>query len=522
MLAFVAFTSFPAATLSFLCAPTLSTRWTVTLDYVAKSGPRFRRTNSLASVGRAIEQSRSVEDLMEAATMLWIPTDPNLPPHYMQEIHHEKRQRWASQLLAKLGSKALAADDSRCYIWNDDRFRRAIAAAATPFPGREVDRANVEGRTLSDSLIGLVSVVGRVPPGETKQGVRDAIVQMIARAECMANDYALRDAVETRFASRTLLARLPGLASDFLRRDQAPGEITAAMLAECLPDLDMRVSGLPFDVVPLGLDWSSITDQPEIDQAEVVSNLREHIPFNFDSIVTRSGTTVIERRGTAWVAEEGIGALAYSGKLMRPRSLPDVVRLAMRETERAIFDGADNDRPFFDCALCNHYPDTETACKFHTDPEHGSLWDRLTCVVSAGDNRRFAFRPIPELTVWDDWDNIQGASGINNSATNNAPAVIHFFAGDVIKMFGRCNDDFHHAVFADDVTPSKVRAGRGQGRVSLVLKRAIDRGGKRGHGLSGEGRRSRTRQRSARVSHGKTQPQKRKRANEKAGSSTSQ
>jgi hypothetical protein len=37
---------------------------------------------------------------------------------------------------------------------------------------------------------------------------------------------------------------------------------------------------------------------------------------------------------------------------------------------------------FFDCALCNLYPTGESACKFHTDPEHGTYWDRLTCVVS--------------------------------------------------------------------------------------------------------------------------------------------
>ena len=49
---------------------------------------------------------------------------------------------------------------------------------------------------------------------------------------------------------------------------------------------------------------------------------------------------------------------------------------------------------FFDCALCNHYPDGDSACKFHMDPEHGTHWHRTTAVVSCGSSRKFAFRPI--------------------------------------------------------------------------------------------------------------------------------
>jgi hypothetical protein len=37
-------------------------------------------------------------------------------------------------------------------------------------------------------------------------------------------------------------------------------------------------------------------------------------PSSEETITTRQGTSVTERRGTAWIAKEGIGALAYSGK----------------------------------------------------------------------------------------------------------------------------------------------------------------------------------------------------------------
>jgi hypothetical protein len=110
------------------------------------------------------------------------------------------------------------------------------------------------------------------------------------------------------------------------------------------------------------------------------------------------------------------------------------------------------------------------------------MWDRLTCVVAAGDARRFAFRPIQ--TSWEDWDTNQQAGTSQKNGINNEPAVIRLFPGDIVKMYDTCNDDFHHAVYPD---------ADGRGRVSLVLKRALPRGskGQRGHGLAGQGRRSR-------------------------------
>ncbi len=112
----------------------------------------------------------------------------------------------------------------------------------------------------------------------------------------------------------------------------------------------------------------------------------------------------------------------------------------------------------------------------------GSVWDRLTCVIAVGDSRRFAFRPIQ--TSWDDWD---PAKDSTTRQTNQEPAVIRLFPGDIVQMYDTCNDDFHHAVYPE-TSPSS-------GRISLVLKRALVRGtNQRGHGLMGQGRRSRRKQ----------------------------
>jgi alkylated DNA repair dioxygenase AlkB len=325
-------------------------------------------------------------------------------------------------------------------------------------------------RYLNQALLALHALSGKTATTSVHPHICKALRIMMERVEGMAQQVPLSEAVEMRWAARGLLARM-GQARITGTADGADMQLSL-VLAKTLPNLELRVSALPFDIVPLGVQWDSL------DLQDVASTLRDAIPFSFDTIVTRSGSEVTERRGTAWVAEEGIGSLAYSGKLMPPHPIPNVVRDTMRLVETNILD--DNvPRPFFDCALCNHYPNGESACKFHTDPEHGTLWERLTCVVAAGDERCFAFRPIPGTSTWSKWDNVKGTN-----AEETLPAVIHLFTGDVVKMWGTCNDDFHHAVYTaeGDIVGD---------RVSIVFKRAINRGGKRGHGLQGEGRRSR-------------------------------
>ena len=114
---------------------------------------------------------------------------------------------------------------------------------------------------------------------------------------------------------------------------------------------------------------------------------------------------------------------------------------------------------FFDCLLCNHYPNGDAACRFHADPEHGSHWHCTSAVISAGTDRKFAFRRI-------DGDQV---------------AWTHLFSGDMVVMRDKCNDEYYHAVRAGDDDKS---------RVSLVLKRALDLGGgRKGHGLDRQGRR---------------------------------
>jgi hypothetical protein len=120
---------------------------------------------------------------------------------------------------------------------------------------------------------------------------------------------------------------------------------------------------LPFAVRP-GLLAATLPD---------VGALKASLPLASERIATRGGALVLERRRTAWVAEAGVGALAYSGKLMAPKPLPEPVAVA----RDALADALYGDALRHDCALLNLYAKGEkAACKYHSDPEHGTYWHR--------------------------------------------------------------------------------------------------------------------------------------------------
>jgi alkylated DNA repair dioxygenase AlkB len=418
----------------------------------------FLKDSLALSIGQAIQGVSSAEEGLKVGADFWLPSDPNLPAHYSQAIHHETRQRWASQLLEKVFAATSRHDVS--LKLQDDRLSRVIQAAAFPHDS-SADRPNKEGTWMLRALQSIHGIVARkVDLFDTKEDpvvglspeTLQAIQLLVHRTCTLADEYSLDQACQLLWAVHGLYARLPELQK------------------ECsLKHIEQRVSKLPFEIVPLGLDWLEVLDDESPE--DLCSDLIHSIPFSKDTIITRGGESVRERRGTAWIAQEGIGTLAYSGKLMTPKTIPPTVNKVMRCVEDTL--GLADD--FFDCALCNHYADATSACKFHTDPEHGSFWHRTTVVVAAGSDRKFAFKPID--TKWQDWDPLQIPSNNQNMAT-----AIHLFSGDLVVMIDNCNDDFYHAVHAGDTDDD---------RVSLVLKRALDRNGKKGHGKQGHGRRYR-------------------------------
>ena len=129
----------------------------------------------------------------------------------------------------------------------------------------------------------------------------------------------LKDAIETRWAIRGLTVRLQ-LANSVLSNLDANIESNdVSILDFTTPNLNARMSNLPFDIFPHCLPWQMSPSFPDnhyygYPTKDLMPEFLQSIPFNFDTPTTRTGNSVIERTGTAWLAEQGVGALAYSGK----------------------------------------------------------------------------------------------------------------------------------------------------------------------------------------------------------------
>ena len=88
------------------------------------------------------------------------------------------------------------------------------------------------------------------------------------------------------------------------------------------------------------------------------------------------------------------------------------------------------------------YADGDAACKWHADPEHGSIWSLQQCVVSFGEVRRFNLKSIQT-------GGAKGGSSADKRARmdeGSGEHSFHVFNGDVIHMFRDCQDRFLHSV----------------------------------------------------------------------------
>jgi len=217
-----------------------------------------------------------------------------------------------------------------------------------------------------------------------------------------------------------------------------PGEIERALV------------GVPFRFSP-GLAKGMVS----------MEQLLEEVQFKTEQLVTANGMRVDERRQTCWMAEEGVGGLAYSGKIMAPAPMAPCV-VAVRDA----LEKETGER--FDCCLINMYANGDVACSYHQDPDHGRLWATDSIIVSIGETRRFTFRPVGSKDEEVHWVRVRD--------------------GDCVRMFSHCNTPttgYEHSVMKaeghSDCAP----------RASIVFKRSLPHsGGKRGHGLTGTGRRA--------------------------------
>ena len=183
-----------------------------------------------------------------------------------------------------------------------------------------------------------------------------------------------------------------------------------------------------------------------------------------------SRTAIVEKRGTAWQSAVG-RPFVYSGKVMVPR-VGDEERAGLSEGISKVRDAlaAEPIERSYDSVLLNYYEGGTSAMNFHSDPGQGpppvgedgsggasgaaaSGWGYSTCVVSSGATRLFTFRRI---------------------GNPNLRCTFALRTGDVVEMFGECQEMYQHAV---KVEASEEAAGP---RVSLVFKRTLEAERERG------------------------------------------
>ena len=302
-----------------------------------------------------------------------------MPAHLAQHSHQKKRQSHAANALGRLarllvgsGSGAArhrALEDPRLFHLASAPRRRA---ARRPTPTTRRSRRGV----CVDSLGALASLCGE-----------DAAERAL-RAGAASSAAAAARLAPLRASVAQLAQRAAALADGMTEAEAAAAAYACERLLGAAPDaLSRRVAALPWRVVPgRGAAGGDVrcgrgggggggvhavggggVAVGELAGRLDVEELRREVPFEQSVLMTADGKSVKERRHTAWLADEGIGALAYSGKLMAPASLagsPSVAAL------RDALERQSGER--FDCVLCNYYPNGEAACKWHTDPEHGT------------------------------------------------------------------------------------------------------------------------------------------------------
>ena len=428
-------------------------------------------------VGTAIERAPTAAALLTAAAR--IPTGSS--GHLSQDVHQLKRQQLASNALGRLSKLLIGsgAREERYEALRDERLSFLLQAAAEPSCARadgiEPKLDEQSARSVSRSLEALATLCAadvadnQFQSSDDLAPLLDGAVALANRAESLAPSLTLSEAASSRWASKRLLGNYVDTTALDTIAASLPFDFYPGSIALPLPE---RLGGSTSGTM------SILPSMADLLRALDVDALRAGVPFEQAALLTADGRTVRERRHTAWLAEEGIGALAYSGKLMNPSPLDAC------EAVRALRDGLHKDcGERFDCALANLYVEGgQAACAWHRDPEHGdeidlrAKWARPTYVVSAGETRRFAFRPYRQ-------------PGEPPAAEDERHAIA-LFSGDVIAMDGDCNDLFEHCVL-----PGQGDKNEGA-RVSLVFKRAlVGRDGKRGHTLEGQGRRARARAR---------------------------
>lgn len=359
--------------------------------------------------------------------------------HYeTQLVHQRKRQRGAASALKRLSKMLIgvspAAQQRRSEVLQSDELARYVLAALHPLP--QDGALGTATLTVEDfcaysealQSLALLHTPAALLPIEAES--RGRSLEACARLEAFLVGAGGNEvpAVEVD-ALHWAVLRLMGTDSGGMAQRIASARAGLHLPFTLFPDM---VRGL-----------TSI--------AEVTAQ----VPFTQSVLVTKDGKKVAERRKTCWMAEAGVGGLAYSGKIMAPVPFAPCIA-AVRDAIEA------QTGILYDCCLINLYEDGECACAYHVDPDLGTIFSRDSVIVSIGESRRFNLRKMLS----------------KEGPKEQEPHVYHVHDGDVFYMFDDCQESFQHAILKSEGAQNDAA------RVSVVFKKTLPMvGGRRGHGL---------------------------------------
>ena len=422
----------------------------------------------VTTVGALIQDAKTVEEILRAACdSLLLEGEETLHFHF-QDVHRQKNKSASVNGLKRL-AKMMCSSSGSYEKKKKKKNNERIGGIVRLIKGASLDgtKTTNKKKRASDGIDALratasllVSLFDEDDSDEDDdcdtsiiEEMRNACDELARRVREDAEYFSDGDRIVFDWALRVIESTIAS----------SSGETTTS---ERRGDATITVDEFPFRYVTPNISnvLKNIT----------VEDLRKEVPFKAEKLITRTGKRVDERRETCFVAESGIGGLAYSGKIMEPTLLNEASLPLVTTIRNAIVEALKNDEDYagcdidFDCALMNLYPDGSSACAWHTDPEMGTVWDRDSVIVSIGETRRFAFRKLA------------GGGDKTQNGGEEEQVWVRVHHGDCILMRDDCNDNWEHCVFG------KENDSNNAARISLVFKKALSRGGggKKGHGTN--------------------------------------
>ena len=426
---------------------------------------RDNKTTATTTIGALIQDATTVEQIFKAANESLILEGEETLHFHSQDVHRQKNKSASCNGLKRVAKMSCCGHDVKKKEKNADARKgiiRLIKGAS--LDGTKTNRKKRASDGI-DALRATASVLVAFDYNEDddidKVEIRNACEALIQRVEEDAEFFSDGERVVFDWAVRVI-------ENNVCTKSSSSSSSSSSTTRR--PDATITVADFPFRYLTPNIS--------DVLKNITVEDLRREVPFKAEKLVTRTGKRVDERRETCFVAESGIGGLAYSGKIMEPTLLNETSLPLVNSIRNAIVEALRNDEEYagydinFDCALMNLYPDGSSACAWHTDPEMGTVWDRDSVIVSIGETRRFAFRKLAP----------GGEKKQKGGEEEQIWVRVHH--GDCILMRNDCNDNWEHCVFG------KENDSNNAARISLVFKRALSRGGggKKGHGMKSKGK----------------------------------